>query len=41
MKNAIDLGIEDLKGKYIGKVMEVRDEIDRRVTEIAQASKDK
>ena len=37
MKNAIDFGIEDLKGKPIGKVMELRDEIDRRVTEIAQS----
>jgi arsenate reductase len=34
--NVIDWGIEDPKGKRIEKVREIRDEIDRRVKEIAQ-----
>ena len=36
MNNIIDWGIEDPKGKSIEKVREIRDEIDRRVIEIAQ-----
>ena len=36
MNNVIDWGIEDPKGKSIEKVREIRDEIDRRVIEIAQ-----
>jgi arsenate reductase (thioredoxin) len=35
--NIIDWGIEDPKGKPIEKVREIRDEIDRRVREIAQS----
>ena len=35
--NVIDWGIEDPKGKPIEKVREIRDEIDRRVREIAQS----
>jgi arsenate reductase (thioredoxin) len=35
--NVIDWGIEDPKGKSIEKVREIRDEIDRRVREIAQS----
>lgn len=34
-------GIEDPIDKCIGKVMELGDEIDKRVIEIAQVSKDK
>ena len=37
MNNVIDWGIEDPKGKSIEKVREIRDEIDRRVREIAQS----
>ena len=37
MNNVIDCGIEDPKGKSIEKVREIRDEIDRRVIEIAQS----
>jgi protein-tyrosine-phosphatase len=37
MNNVIDWGIEDPKGKSIEKVGEIRDEIDRRVIEIAQS----
>ena len=37
MNNVIDWGIEDSKGKSIEKVREIRDEIDRRVREIAQS----
>jgi arsenate reductase (thioredoxin) len=37
MNNVIDWGIEDPKGKPIEKVREIRDEIDRRVIEIAQS----
>jgi arsenate reductase (thioredoxin) len=37
MNNVIDWGIEDPKGKSIEKVIEIRDEIDRRVIEIAQS----
>jgi arsenate reductase (thioredoxin) len=37
MNNVIDWGIEDPKGKSIEKVREIRDEIDRRVIEIAQS----
>jgi arsenate reductase len=37
MNNIIDWGIEDPKGKSIEKVREIRDEIDRRVREIAES----
>lgn len=37
MNNIIDWGIEDPKGKSVEKVREIRDEIDRRVIEIAQS----
>ena len=37
INNIIDWGIEDPKGKSIEKVREIRDEIDRRVKEIAQS----
>jgi protein-tyrosine-phosphatase len=37
INNVIDWGIEDPKGKSIEKVREIRDEIDRRVIEIAQS----
>jgi arsenate reductase len=37
IKNVVDWGIEDPKGKPIEKVREIRDEIDRRVKEIAQS----
>jgi protein-tyrosine-phosphatase len=37
INNVIDWGIEDPKGKSIEKVREIRDEIDRRVREIAQS----
>ena len=37
MNNVVDWGIEDPKGKSIEKVREIRDEIDRRVREIAQS----
>jgi arsenate reductase (thioredoxin) len=37
MNNVIDWGIEDPKGKPIEKVRDIRDEIDRRVKEIAQS----
>jgi arsenate reductase len=37
MNNVIDWGIEDPKGKPIEKVREIRDQIDRRVREIAQS----
>src|SRR5918995_2717348 len=37
INNVIDWGIEDPKGKPIVKVREIRDEIDRRVREIAQS----
>ena len=37
MNNVIDWGIKDPKGKSIEKVREIRDEIDRRVREIAQS----
>ena len=37
MNNVIDWGIEDPKGKPIEKVREIRDDIDRRVKEIAQS----
>jgi arsenate reductase len=37
MNNVIDWGIEDPKGKSIDKVREIRDEIDRRVREIAES----
>jgi protein-tyrosine-phosphatase len=39
INNVIDWGIEDPKGKSIEKVREIRDEIDRRVKEIAQSLK--
>jgi protein-tyrosine-phosphatase len=37
MNNVIDWGIEDPKGEPIEKVREIRNEIDRRVKEIAQS----
>jgi arsenate reductase (thioredoxin) len=37
INNVIDWGLEDPKGKPIEKVREIRDEIDRRVREIAQS----
>ena len=37
INNVIDWGIEDPKGKPMEKVREIRDEIDRRVKEIAQS----
>ena len=37
INNVIDWGIEDPKGKSIEKVREIRDEIDRRVREIAKS----
>ena len=37
INNAIDWGIEDPKGKPIEKVREIRDEIERRVKEIAES----
>jgi protein-tyrosine-phosphatase len=36
INNVIDWGIEDPKGKPIEKVREIREEIERRVKEIAQ-----
>jgi arsenate reductase (thioredoxin) len=36
INNVIDWGIEDPEGKSIERVREIRDEIDRRVKEIAQ-----
>jgi arsenate reductase len=37
INNVIDWGIEDPKGKPIEKVREIRDDIERRVKEIAQS----
>jgi protein-tyrosine-phosphatase len=37
INNVIDWGIEDPKGKPIETVREIRDEIERRVREIAQS----
>jgi arsenate reductase (thioredoxin) len=37
INNIVDWGIEDPKSKPIEKVREIRDEIDRRVKEIAQS----
>jgi arsenate reductase len=37
MNDVVDWGIEDPKGKPIEKVREIRDEIERRVKEIAQS----
>jgi len=37
INNVIDWGIEDPKGKPIEKVREIRDEIERRVKEIAKS----
>src|SRR5918998_276471 len=37
INNIIDWGIEDPKGKPIEKVREIRDEIERRVREIAES----
>jgi protein-tyrosine-phosphatase len=37
INNVIDWGIEDPKGKPIEKVREIRDEIERRVREIAES----
>lgn len=39
INNVVDWGIEDPKGKPIEKVREIRDEIERRVKEIAQSLK--
>jgi arsenate reductase len=39
INNVIDWGIEDPKGKPIEKVREIRDEIDKRVREIAESLK--
>jgi arsenate reductase (thioredoxin) len=39
INNVIDWGIEDPKGKPIEKVREIRQEIERRVKEIAQSLK--
>jgi arsenate reductase len=39
INNVIDWGIGDSKGKPIEKVTEIRDEIERRVREIAQSLK--
>jgi arsenate reductase (thioredoxin) len=37
INNVVDWGIEDPKGKPIEKIREIRDEIERRVKEIAQS----
>ena len=37
INNVVDWGIEDPKGKPVEKVREIRDEIERRVKEIAQS----
>jgi arsenate reductase (thioredoxin) len=37
INNVIDWGIEDPKGKPIDRVREIRDEIDKRVKEIAES----
>lgn len=37
INNVVDWGIEDPKGKPIEKIREIRDEIDKRVKEIAQS----
>ena len=37
INNVIDWGIEDPKGKSIEKVRQVRDDIERRVREIAES----
>jgi arsenate reductase (thioredoxin) len=37
LNNVIDWGIEDPKGKPIEKVREIRDEIDKRVRDIAES----
>jgi protein-tyrosine-phosphatase len=37
INNVVDWGIEDPKGKPIEKVREIRNEIERRVKEIAQS----
>jgi arsenate reductase (thioredoxin) len=37
INNVIDWGIEDPKGKPIEKIREIRDQIERRVREIAQS----
>jgi arsenate reductase len=37
INNVVDWGIEDPKGKPIEQVREIRDEIERRVKEIAQS----
>jgi arsenate reductase (thioredoxin) len=37
INNVIDWGVEDPKGKPIEKVREIRDQIDRRVKEIAKS----
>jgi arsenate reductase len=39
INNVMDWGIEDLKGKPIEKAREIREEIERRVREIAQSIK--
>jgi arsenate reductase len=37
INNVVDWGIEDPKGKPVEKVREIRDDIERRVNEIAQS----
>jgi protein-tyrosine-phosphatase len=37
INSVIDWGIEDPKGKPIDKVREIRDDLERRVREIAQS----
>src|ERR671921_2161172 len=37
INNVVDWGIEDPKGKPIEKIREIRDDIERRVNEIAQS----
>jgi arsenate reductase len=37
INNVVDWGIEDPKGEPVEKVREIRDEIERRVKEIAQS----
>ncbi len=37
INDVIDLGIEDPKGKPLEKVREIRDEIEKRVKEIAES----
>jgi arsenate reductase len=37
LKNVVDWGLEDPKGKPIGKVMQIRDEIEKRVLDLISA----